>query len=365
LKADHNLASTRASHWRRVIIDVLGGMPPGAWTTVGDLAAFLGLSDAAISLHLKNVQPAGMERVLTANGKLRKCLAFEGQSPRTRATKLAAAHGIRLDPTWRADPADRLGPDGLDAIALAVNGSGSGRSGRIWPDEAAILNIDPEDRERLIALASTCQWASVAGNGHLLDRADLAKAIGYMPTRMVAAVGLGRGKPTWPTRTLVDAGLVGAEETAILHGVNLIGLRSLGEGAAVEVYCLAGPLGAAPILAITRILPGAPAGDGPPTPCHKGRHHECRGKSTCPCSCGCTRSDRATTVAHLAKGDEFSTSFHRKSIVQALPEPIPEEPGWVRLAERDKRTGYALDLRWSANQIVTVHNPRRRHMAKR
>lgn len=368
MKPDHNRASARASHWREVIIDVLGGMPPAAWTTVGDLAAFLGLSDAAISKHLKTVRPAGIERVLTANGKLRKSSAFEGQAPRNRAAKLAASHGIRLDSTWRADPASRLGPDDLDAIAQAVNGSGAGRSKRVWPDDAAILNTEPRDRERLIALAATCQWASVAGNGHLLDRADLAKAIGYMPTRLVAAVGLGRGKPTWPTQILVDAGLVGSEETAALHGVNLIGLRSLGEGAAVEVFCLAGPLGAAPILVMSHPLPGAPVGDGPPTPCHKERHHECRGASgprACPCGCGCSRTDRATTVRNLVMGDEFSTAFHRRGIVQAPPEPIPGEPGRVRLAERDQRTGYALELRWAADQMVTVHNPRRRHAPKR
>ena len=365
MKPNHNRASTRARHWHAVIADVLGGMPHAAWTTVADLAAFLGLSEDAIEMHFRNAQPTGFDRVLTANGKLRKGSAFEGQTPRTRAAKLAASHGIRLNAAWRADPTGRLGPDELDAIAQTVNGTGSGRTKRIWPDEAAILNTEPRDRERLIALASTCQWASVAGNGHLLDRADLAKAISYMPTRLVAAVGLGRGKPTWPTQTLIDAGLVGSEETATFHGLNLIGLRSLGDSAAVEVYCLAGPLGAAPILAITRPLPDAPAGERPPTPCHKGRHHECRGTSACPCSCGCIRTDRATTVAHLARGDEFSTSFHRRSIVQALPESIPEEPGRVRLAERDQRTGYALELRWSADQIVTIHNPRRRNAPKR
>src|SRR5690606_36142962 len=92
---------------------------------------------------------------------------------------------------------------------------------REWPGQAAACNTAPADRERLLVLVGAVRWWDIFTNLDLVYRAGLPQAIEHAPSRLFASVTVSVRTPTWPTRTLVDAGLLSSDETAERAAVHL------------------------------------------------------------------------------------------------------------------------------------------------
>ncbi|WP_026930151.1 hypothetical protein [Glycomyces tenuis] len=351
--------------WHEDIVAVLAALPHGTWTTGSDLTALVDQPAETITAFVDATCPAGHERVLSITGCFRPGTAYAGLSRPERTGQLERV-GIRLSAQGRADRAQRLEVRALAAV-LADPATGVLPDGTIreWPSRAGACNTEPADRERLLALAGTCRWRDIDTNWDLVRRSGLPQALEYTLGRLFAAVTMPAGTPTWPTRALTEAGLVGPDQTADYTAVHVIGLRALEAHSVVEVYSLIGPAQAAPVLILTRPMPAAAEAAGHTTPCHRGRHGQCRGFydrnrdwSWCPCGCGCTANQRATTVRYLVRGDDFAMPHIRRGI--ALSDPTPVEPDRVRVRTRDWFNSAVSEINYGQDWIAFVHNPRRR-----
>jgi hypothetical protein len=351
--------------WHEAVATVLAALPHGTWTTAVDLADLTSHSIRDVVAFLQIAQPDGHERVFSANGALRRSSVFAGISTADRVRRLKQA-GVRIDRRLYGDAAQRLSAAALAAL-LADPHTGATPEGayRHWPESGASFNTDPSDRERLTALAASCRWESVTDRLDLLELARLPRAIGYLPAQLVAAVGLTDSDPSWPSEVLAHAGLIQPGTDAHAAAVLMVGLRSLDPDRMTEVFCLAGISGALPVLVQTQSVLPAPQDEGTaPTPCWRGRHDECRGRSgpgpdrLCRCGCGCTRAGRATLMRFLEVGDDFeATGIARSTVLSA---PVPEEQGRVRIATRLQRNGAECEIGYGGDWIAVVHNPRRR-----
>lgn len=347
--------------WREDLVTVLAALPYGTWTSISGLAALTGHPADTIAEFLDAACPTGYERVLTDAGGLRRSMATETLSSAERIGQLERV-GISFT-AGRADRAHRLGQRSLTALrtdpATGVLPDGTRRE---WPDQA-VCNTTAADRERLLALTRASRWQDIATHRDLVRRAGLPQALKYAPARLFAAVTVAVSTPIWPIRTLAQAGLADPGETAERAAVHLFGLRSLEADSVVEVYTLVGPTGAVPVLVQTRPMPAVVEVPGHRTPCHRGRHDQCRGRydhggSWCPCQCGCTGDGRATTARYLTRGDDFEMPSIRRSIVRANPRP--DGPDRVRLRTRDWFSGTEGEIGYGQNWIAFIHNPRRR-----
>jgi alkylated DNA nucleotide flippase Atl1 len=106
----------RGKDWS-LLHQALAVLPPGAWTTYGDLAALIGSAPVPVGAHL--AQATGLAngwRVLNSVGKVAENFRWAGQD-RGDVLDVLRADGVRIDEkTKRADPAQRLTADDLAAL---------------------------------------------------------------------------------------------------------------------------------------------------------------------------------------------------------------------------------------------------------
>jgi alkylated DNA nucleotide flippase Atl1 len=106
----------RGKDWS-LLHQALAALPPGAWTTYGDLAALIGSAAVPVGVHLaQTIGLANAWRVLNSAGKVADNFRWAGQD-RGNILDVLRADGVRIDEkSKRADPVQRLTADGLAAL---------------------------------------------------------------------------------------------------------------------------------------------------------------------------------------------------------------------------------------------------------
>lgn len=97
--------------WGRLVA-ALDMLPAGTWTTYADLAAFIGVSDAAIGGYLANSEVPNRQRVLRNDGRV------EGGRDTLIAAQLET-DGVDIDESGRADLAQRVTVEALHELSGA------------------------------------------------------------------------------------------------------------------------------------------------------------------------------------------------------------------------------------------------------
>ena len=95
--------------WRRLVA-ALDLLPPGTWTTYADLAAYIGVTDAAIGGYLANSDAPNRHRVLRNDGRV------DGGRDTLIAAQLEA-DGVDIDQNGRADLAQRVTAEALHELS--------------------------------------------------------------------------------------------------------------------------------------------------------------------------------------------------------------------------------------------------------
>lgn len=106
--------------WARLVA-ALDMLPPGTWTTYADLAAYIGVTDAAIGGYLANTDTPNSHRVLPNEGRV-------AGGRRTRIGAQLEADGIDLDDNGRADLAQRVTVEAL----IELSGADDSPVRRAW-----------------------------------------------------------------------------------------------------------------------------------------------------------------------------------------------------------------------------------------
>lgn len=350
--------------WRDQTAALLAAMPHGTWTATTDLSQFLARRANDILAFFAAAHPHGHDRVLSDTGQLRRGAAFKGIDRSERATALANA-GIVFDDDGRADPGMRLDVADLHALAADPDhGIGPGRSRRTWL-EAPGFNDTATGRQFILDLVGACSWKGVSESSVIQPYQVSPEMIRHLPSRLVAATGstsfIGfREQDRTAGVSPANSDAPVEPLFAVLHGA-----RSLESGYAIEVYALTLLDTAAPVLITNRPITAMQTVEGPRTPCHRGRHNECRGhygrgaEGACQCRCGCTDPARVTFAAHLVNSDRYSlVGIDRRMTVRSAPETGSD--GRIRFAVKDHISGAEYTTTEPAGQLVLIHNPRRR-----
>ncbi|MBR7824696.1 DUF262 domain-containing protein [Actinospica sp. MGRD01-02] len=107
---------TEGKDWS-LLHQALAALPPGAWTTYGDLAALIGSAAQPVGNHLAQATDVtNAWRVLNSAGKVAENFRWTGEN-RGPVLDVLRAEGVRIDSkTKRADPAQRISADELAAL---------------------------------------------------------------------------------------------------------------------------------------------------------------------------------------------------------------------------------------------------------
>jgi alkylated DNA nucleotide flippase Atl1 len=99
----------RGAPMRERVSPVAGRIPPGLWTTYGDVAAVIGSHARPVAACLASWPIPNAHRILTVKGKVAEGFAFrDGRTD--DPVELLKAEGIRFT-NGRADPRQRWHPE--------------------------------------------------------------------------------------------------------------------------------------------------------------------------------------------------------------------------------------------------------------
>jgi alkylated DNA nucleotide flippase Atl1 len=100
----------------------LAALPPGSWTTYGDLAELIGSHQVPVGQHLANTAVLlNAHRVLTSDGRVAEAFRWSDPDDERDVRAVLEAEGVRFDAGRRADPGQRLRSDDLaDLIVDAI-----------------------------------------------------------------------------------------------------------------------------------------------------------------------------------------------------------------------------------------------------
>ncbi|MEY9895177.1 alkylated DNA nucleotide flippase Atl1 [Catenulispora sp. MAP12-49] len=103
----------RGKDWS-LLHQALAALPPGSWTTYGELAALIGSAAQPVGAHLaQGVGVTNAWRVLNSSGKVAENFRWNGED-RGDVLDILRAEGVRIDEkTKKADPYQRLTADDL------------------------------------------------------------------------------------------------------------------------------------------------------------------------------------------------------------------------------------------------------------
>ncbi|MEO3810825.1 DUF262 domain-containing protein [Sphaerisporangium sp. B11E5] len=86
----------------------LAALPPGTWTTYGDLAELIGSHAVPVGAHLSGTRVFNAHRVLNAAGQVAERFRWPDEHDDRDVRDVLRAEGVRLNPANRADPAQRI-----------------------------------------------------------------------------------------------------------------------------------------------------------------------------------------------------------------------------------------------------------------
>ncbi|PPK63787.1 DUF262 domain-containing protein [Actinokineospora auranticolor] len=117
--ADRDQATAPGTAWE-VMNQALAELPPGSWTTYGDLAALIGSHAQAIGQRLATTPAPNAHRVLQSQGTVSPNFAWLDPTRTDDPRTLLAAEGVVFDHLGRADQTQRVTTEGL-ALLLGAD----------------------------------------------------------------------------------------------------------------------------------------------------------------------------------------------------------------------------------------------------
>jgi len=103
--------------WGR-LHSAMAAIPPGNWTSYGDLAELLGTSAQAVGTHIgSNLALLGSHRVLTSNGSVAEGFRWLDPADDRDPMQVLGDEGLQFSADGRADPEARLDSEELAGIA--------------------------------------------------------------------------------------------------------------------------------------------------------------------------------------------------------------------------------------------------------
>jgi uncharacterized protein with ParB-like and HNH nuclease domain/alkylated DNA nucleotide flippase Atl1 len=175
----------------------LAALPPGAWTTYGDLAELIGSHQVPVGQHVaKTAGLLNAHRVLTSEGRVAEAFRWSDPADDRDIHAVLETEGVRFGPDTRAAPSQRLRSDDLaDLIGEAI--------------EPLTAEEDREYGWRMLRLLRYLKHFYEAPGGRLHHTAarDLAIQEGYDP-RGVAGFYQGTAslRKDGEVRVLTEAG---------------------------------------------------------------------------------------------------------------------------------------------------------------
>jgi alkylated DNA nucleotide flippase Atl1 len=127
-----------------VMAKALAGIPAGAWTTYGDLAALIGSHPVPVGVHLASHPLPNAHRVLQAEGTVSPSFRWIGTDRTDDPRDLLRAEGVSFDDHGHADQAQRLTLEDLAQFAGLTVGD--------LPETLPLPEekLDPELRDRFV-----------------------------------------------------------------------------------------------------------------------------------------------------------------------------------------------------------------------
>ena len=149
-----------------IMAKALAGIPAGAWTTYGDLAALIGSHPVPVGVRLANHPMANAHRVLQAEGTISPSFRWVDTNRMDDPQDLLRAEGVIFDGQGRADQAQRLTVEDLAQFAGLTVGD--------LPETLPLPSdgLDPDLRDRFIE-----QLAMQQEPGHRKGRPDRARQV--------------------------------------------------------------------------------------------------------------------------------------------------------------------------------------------
>ncbi|MGW1138924.1 GmrSD restriction endonuclease domain-containing protein [Streptomyces zhihengii] len=200
---------------------VLAALPPGTWTSYGDLAAFLGSGAQAVGNHLANTPGVtNAYRVLNSEGRVSD--GFRWATPRDEGDDVRArlaADGIAFTAAGAADPAQRLSADDLARLLAGPEDGGADDSGAGAGDggetRAARFRrqLAADDSPATVAAVEDVLTSWEALGGWIGHGAGQTTTSAYL---MLGAAG-GPGKGIWPMTLYPGTGRGGTAEVVFQY----------------------------------------------------------------------------------------------------------------------------------------------------
>ena len=127
-----------------VMAKALAGIPAGAWTTYGDLAALIGSHPVPVGVRLASHPLPNAHRVLQAEGTISPSFRWVDTDRSDNPLDLLRAEGVTFDEQGRADQAQRLTVEDLAQFAGLTVGD--------LPETLPLPadGLDPELRDRFV-----------------------------------------------------------------------------------------------------------------------------------------------------------------------------------------------------------------------
>jgi alkylated DNA nucleotide flippase Atl1 len=94
----------------------MAAMPPGAWTSYGDLAALVGSHPVPVGVHLATTDVPNGHRALRADGGVSEGFRWSSPDDDRNVIEVLKEEGIRFDEDGHADPSQRLAASELAVL---------------------------------------------------------------------------------------------------------------------------------------------------------------------------------------------------------------------------------------------------------
>jgi alkylated DNA nucleotide flippase Atl1 len=173
LRAD-KLAELAASTWPGPIPGIVGAepgrdwnllhqamaaMPPGSWTSYGDLAALVGSHPVPVGVHLASTAVPNGHRALRGDGAISESFRWQLPDEHRDVKDVLIEEGVRFDERGLADPLQRLSASDL-AVLIGLEDDG----GRALPREWVVDSLpDDEVHRTFLSQLQAVQGPLVAG----------------------------------------------------------------------------------------------------------------------------------------------------------------------------------------------------------
>lgn len=144
----------------------LAALPPGTWTSYGDVAELIGSHPVPVGVHLARIRVLNAYRVLKSTGEVSDGFRWTDPNEDRNVVDVLVADGIRFDESGRADPAQRLS---ARELAELLGLPGAEDLGETEPESDDPADIDEWERRFFQQLGDTSGPQVSGAVSRLLD----------------------------------------------------------------------------------------------------------------------------------------------------------------------------------------------------